>query len=140
MFSPSPQLDILVFGLGPTVEEGPVFPYLNMELKWDRYGHLSFGVHLKAKSRAEIPKQGQLPHKRVLQSHSAINTGVWQCLAKLTSCTAENSEKRLGKLYLVHFQALNKARLANDKCPKLLRSKRKSRERRKQKFKKRGIG
>jgi hypothetical protein len=42
-----------------------------------------------------------------------ITTGVFNRLAKLTTTTSENKDKKLDELYPVHFEALSEANLLN---------------------------
>jgi hypothetical protein len=78
------------------------FPFLDMELSWDKEGVLKFGVHMK-------PNQ-QLKYLNTGSAHTpgcfkAIMTGVCYRLTKLTTVNKNNEDMKLDEIYPEHFGA-----------------------------------
>jgi hypothetical protein len=96
------------------------FPFLDMEMIWNKTRKLVFGVHLK-------PNQ-ELKYLNFGISHTpgcfkAIPGGVCHRLAKLTTMNSDNEDKKLDDLYPKEFKALSKAGLLEGKTIPTLREK-----------------
>ena len=94
-----------------TVETGPAFPYLDMELFWARNSQLRFRVHLKPNQHLKY-LNADSTHTRAC--FRAIPTGVCHRLAKLTTATRYNKHRSMDQLYPKHFQALDRAGLLTE--------------------------
>jgi hypothetical protein len=92
------------------LESKTCFPYLDMELFWNEQGTLEFRVHLKPNQQLKYLNKGS---SHTPSCYSAISTGVFKRLAKLTSLTDSNKDKSLDELYPNHLKALRSACLSN---------------------------
>ena len=99
-----------------TIQKGKTFPYLDMELIWSKEGNLQFQVHLKPNQQLKYLNKGSVHTNACFK---AIPGGVYTRLAKLTTITDENRNKRLDELYPEHFKALRHAGLVVEKIPTL---------------------
>ena len=79
-----------------TVDTGPAFPYLEVELFWARNTQLHFRVHLKPNQHLKYLNADSTHTKACLR---AIPIGVYQRLAKLTTATPHNRDRTLEELY-----------------------------------------
>jgi hypothetical protein len=101
---------------GVSTFNGQAFPYLDMEMFWNRSGALNFKVHLKDNQRLQYLNRGSTHTRAVF---AAIPHGVLGRLARLTSITDETKDLRLDQLYPEHAKALRQARITPDRYPTL---------------------
>lgn len=95
------------------VHDNDQFPFLDMQLSWKDVGDgLIFGVYLKPNQELKYLNKGSA---HTPDCFKAINTGVFNRLAKLTSLNESNSNKQLDVLYPHHFEALRNAQLVDDR-------------------------
>ena len=104
------------FDKNVTIQKGKTFPFLDMELLWSSKGELQFQVHLKPNQELKYLNDGSAHTKACFK---AIPNGVYKRLAKLTTITEENKDKKLDELYPKHFKALRKAKLVTKEVPTL---------------------
>ena len=83
-------------------------PYLDTEIFWNSNLNLQFRVHLKPNQQLKYLNRGS---SHTPGCFKAIPTGVCKRLAKLTTLTEENKNKKMDELYPVHFGALSDANL-----------------------------
>ena len=99
-----------------SVHKSETFPYLDMELSWAPDGSLRFGVHLKPNQHLKYLNRGSSHTTSVFK---VIPDGVLARLAKLTTVTEGNKDKKLDELYPQHAKALKIAALAPPSFPTL---------------------
>ena len=95
---------------------GNEFPYLDLELFWNKRNELNFRVHVKENQKLKYLNSDSTHTKCCLK---AIPCGIFGRLAKLTSTSRSKLETRIDKLYPNHTNALEIAGLAPKKYPKL---------------------
>ena len=83
-----------------------------MELIWSKEGNLQFQVHLKPNQQVKCLNKGSVHTNACFK---AIPDGVYKRLAKPTTVTDENKDKKLDELYPDHFKALKHADLVTEK-------------------------
>ena len=91
------------------IHNGPTFPYLDIQLYWDKGEELKCKVHLKKGQELKYLNQSSTHQNCTFR---AITGGVIKRLAQLTSLTPENENKTIDELYPDHAQALKSANLA----------------------------
>ena len=99
-----------------TVETGPAFPYLDMELFWSPDNELQFRVHLKPNQELKYLNKGSVHTGACFR---AIPAGVCNRLAKLTTITNDNADLPLDEIYKEHFKQLRHAELIKGRVPTL---------------------
>ena len=97
-----------------TLDSNNNFPYLDMELYWNKDGKLETRVHLKPNQRLLYLNRASTHPSHCFRN---IPLGVGQRLAKLTTMTNENMDAPLDSLYPAHYKALRKARLLDQSKP-----------------------
>ncbi len=95
-----------------SIERSKTFPYLDMELYWSESQQLQFRVHLKPNQQLKYLNKGSTHTNACFK---AIPSGVFNRLAKLTTVTEENKNKRLDELYPKHTTILTNAGLVTNK-------------------------
>ena len=87
------------------------FPFLDMEMWWGEDKELVFGVYLKPNQQLKYLNDGSSHTPGCLK---AIPNGVFHRLAKLTTISPDNENKKLGEIYPKHFEAMEHANLLED--------------------------
>jgi len=119
------QFTMMVWSAGKPMEHklakihtdtSEAFPFLDMELYWNKDNKLNYRVHLKENQVIKYLSRGSNHPKACFK---AIYTGVSKWLAKLTSITANSVNKKLIELYPEHAKALEAAVLHPGEYPTL---------------------
>ena len=84
------------------------FPYLDMELYWDRWNNLKTRVYRKPNQALKYVSRDSTHTSQCLR---AIPHGVFQRLAKLTSVNKKLRDTPVNRIYPDHVRALNNAQL-----------------------------
>ena len=99
------------------VVEAKYFPYLDLNMYFCTHCQkLQFKVHLKANQELKYLNR-ESTHTRCCIR--AVPCRVFNCLAKLTSCTRKSMNSKMDELYPDHCRALEKAGLLPADIPKL---------------------
>ena len=97
-----------------TIVNSPSFPFLDMELYWDRNDSLAFKVHMKENQVLKYLNKGSCHTSNCFK---AIPNGVLKRLSKLTTRSPSNLDSKLDNLYPDHAKALRTANLAPPSFP-----------------------
>ena len=106
--------DITIKNDNLTIVREKLFPYLDMEMYWNKRGELKFQVHLKPNQKL---KYLNADSTHLPSTFRAIPTGVLNRLGKLTSTSKTLEDVRIDTVYPHHAKALRIAGIAPKTFP-----------------------